>query len=289
MPVTTKELWEKAGPAARQKARGDSPPISSAEVHPADDDFVPPVTSVKLPSRGLTYPADSPLFTVDSVDIKAVTAKEENILSSVALIRKGTVLTTLMRACITNRMIDPDRMLVGDRNAVLTALRITAYGPRYSAHVSCPECREEADHDFDLSRLNLRTLDVEPIGGPGNNQFTFKLPQTGWEVRFRLMDAAAAAELAEQQDAVRKKTGQEQNVTLRLLAQVVSLKGITDPTKLVRGINNLPAGDSRALRLHMDAMSPEVDMSQVYECPSCGKSSEVEIPLGTEFFWPSKA
>lgn len=286
MPVTTKELWEQAGQAAKQTL---NMPQSQGEPHPADDDFVPPVTSVKLPSKGLVYPPDSPLFGLESVDIKGVTAREENILSSVALIKKGTVLTTLMRACITNRTIDPDQMLVGDRNAVLTAIRVSAYGPRYSAHVSCPECREEADHDFDLSRLTLRTLDIEPVGGPGNNEFSFTLPQTGWEVRFRLLDAAGATRLEKETDAIRKKTGQEQNITMRLVAQVVSLKGITDPAKLMRGINNLPARDSRALRIHMDKVSPEVDMSQEYECPSCGKTSEVEIPLGTEFFWPSEA
>lgn len=287
MPVSTKELWENAAAGARRTVSQDAP--GRDEPHPADDDFVPPVSTVKLPSRGLTYPADSPLFGLESVDIKGVTAREENILTSVALIKKGTVLSTLMRACITNRLIDPDQMLVGDRNAVLTSIRISAYGPRYSARVSCPECREEADHDFDLSRLNLRMLDEQPVGGPGSNEFSFTLPQSGWEVRFRLMDAAASLKLDREAEAVRKKTGQEQGITLRLVSQVTSLKGITDPTKLARGLVNLPARDSRALRLHMDKIAPEVDMSQEYECASCGKTSEVEIPLGTEFFWPSEA
>lgn len=284
MPVSTKELWENAGASARQTiAQGREEP------HPADDDFVPPASSVKLPSRGLTYPADSPLFGLESVDIKGVTAREENILANVTLIKKGTVLSTLMRACITNRTIDPDQMLVGDRNAVLTAIRVSAYGPRYSARVTCPECRDEADHDFDLSRLNLRMLDEQPVGGPGNNEFAFTLPQSGWDVRFRMMDAAAASKLDKEAEAVRKKTGQEQGITLRLIAQVISLKGVTDPTKLARGLANLPARDSRALRIHMDKIAPEVDMTQEYECPSCGKTSEVEIPIGTEFFWPSEA
>lgn len=285
MPVTTKELWEQAGQTARQSLAKTQP----GEPHPADDGFVPPVTSVKLPSRGTTYPPESTLFGVESVDIKGVTAREENILSSVTLIKKGTVLSTLMRACITNRQIDPDEMLVGDRNAVLTAIRVSAYGPKYSAHVSCPECREAADHDFDLSRLNLRVLEEEPVGGPGNNEFSFKLPQTALEVRFRLLAAAGALALEKETEAIKKKTGQEQNVTMRLVAQVISLNGVTDPARLVRGIGDLPARDSRALRIHMDRISPEVDMSQEYECPSCGKTSEVEIPLGTEFFWPSEA
>jgi hypothetical protein len=285
MPVSTKELWEQAGTSAKAALTGK---VQAGEPHPADDDFVPPVTSVKLPSRGVVYPPESPLFCVETVDVKAVTAREENILASPALIRKGTVLSTLMRACITNRLIDPDQMLVGDRNAILTAIRVSAYGPRYAARVTCPECREEAEHDFDLSRLPLKVLEEEPVDGPGSNVFAFTLPSSGWEARFRLMDAATAARLDKEIDAVRKKTGQEQSITLSLTAQLVSLKGITDPTRLVRGINNLPAADSRALRLHMDRISPGVDMTQEYECRSCGKNSEVEIPVGTEFFWPTK-
>lgn len=286
MAVSTKELWEQAGASAKAALAGQG--RDQGEPHPADDDFVPPVTSVKLPSRGVVYPPESPLFCVESLGVKAVTAREENILASPVLIRKGTVLTTLMRACITNRSVDPDQMLVGDRNAILTAIRVSAYGPRYAARVTCPECREEAEHDFDLSRLPLKVLEEAPADGPGSNVFSFTLPQSGWEARFRLMDAASAARLDREIDAVRKKTGQEQSITLSLTAQIVSLKGITEPGKLVRGINNLPATDSRALRLHMDRIAPGVDMTQEYECRSCGKSSEVEIPVGTEFFWPTR-
>jgi hypothetical protein len=193
-----------------------------------------------------------------------------------------------MRACITNRSIDPDQMLVGDRNAILTAIRVSAYGPRYAARVTCPECREEAEHDFDLSRLPLRMLDEQPVDGPGTNAFSFTLPHSGWEARFRLLDAGAAARLDREIEAVRKRSNSEQSITLALTAQIVSLRGITEPERLARGINNLPAADSRALRLHMDRVSPGVDMVQEYECRSCGKASEVEIPVGTEFFWPTR-
>ena len=270
--VTTKDLWEAA---------------KSAEDHPADDSYVPPVTTVKLPSRGLVYPGDSPLYMAEAVDIKPVTAKEENILSSPVLIKKGIVLTTLMRACITNRLIDPDQMLVGDRNAVLTAIRVSAYGARYAARVTCPECGESFEHDFDLSRLSLRTLDVQPAGGPGSNDFSFKLPTSGREVHFKLMDANTVNQLERDMEAVKKKTGQEQGVTMRLMAQVISLQGVADPKHLPRALGDLAAADARALRLYMDRIAPGVDMEQEFECDSCGKKSEVEIPIGTEFFWPS--
>ncbi len=274
MTVTTKELWK-----ATERPAPDQ--------HPADDDYAPPVSTVKLPSKGLTYPPESPLYRCESIDIKSVTAKEENILASTALIKKGVVLSELMRACLTNRNIDPEDMLVGDRNAVLVSIRVSAYGHKYEANVTCPECGEPQDHEFDLSKLTLKTLDVEPAGGPGTNEFEFKLPSSGKVASFRLMDGATVSKLDRDMEAIRKKTGREQGVTMRLMAQVTKLQGVSDPKNLPRALENLPASDAKALRAYMDRMSPGVDMEQEFECSSCGKVQEVEIPIGTGFFWPS--
>lgn len=276
--TTTKDLWEKSKAVSANQQQ--------VEVHPADDSYVPPVTSVKLPSRGKTYPPESPLYQLDSVDIKPVTAKEENILHSQALIRKGNVLSTLMRACITNRTIDPDQMLVGDRNAILTAIRISAFGPIYEARVECPQCGESVEHDFDLSLVKLNTLDVDPVGGPGTNQFEFELPVSKKKVIFRLLDQVSAMNLSKEVEQIKKTTGQEKNITMRLLAQIVSISGVEDK-KLPQAVENLAVRDSRALRAYMDKIAPEVDMVQNFECQECGKTSEVAIPVGTSFFWPA--
>jgi hypothetical protein len=215
-----------------------------------------------------------------------VTAKEENILASAALIRKGTVLTTLMRACLTNRSIDPDQMLLGDKNAVLIAIRVSAYGPTYPAAVTCPECAEESEAEFDVSKVQLHMLEADPVEGPGSNLFEFELPQSKRKVRFKLMDVGMSAKLDRDTEAVRKKTGEDRAVTMRLLSQVVSIQGV-DPKDLPRAIDSMSALDSRALRLYMDKIAPDVDMRQDFECKSCGKVTEVEIPMGLGFFWPS--
>lgn len=272
--ISTKDLWAATAPGAQ------------GEVHPADDAYAPPVTSVKLPSRGLIYDPSSPLYLCESLDIKGVTAKEENILASAALIRNGTVLTTLMKACLTNRLVDPDQMLIGDKNAVLIAIRVSAYGPKYPAAVTCPECKEESEVEFDVSRVNLHTLEAEPVDGPGNNRFTFELPTSKRRVTFRLMDVGMAAKLQRDTEAVLKKTGEDKAVTMRLLSQIVSIQGV-EPKDLPRAIDSMAAYDSRSLRLHMDSIAPDVDMAQEFTCKSCGKASEVEIPLGPSFFWPS--
>lgn len=275
MSTTVKELWKATDP--RNQA---------AQQHPADDDYAPPVNVVKLPSRGVVYPPESPLYLSETVDIKPVTAKEENILASPALIKKGVVLTELMKACITNRNVDPDAMLVGDRNAVLISIRTSAYGATYQARVACPICDEQCDYDFNLAKLNLKTLDVDPVGGQGSNEFEFALPSNGRKVKFKLMDAYTVNKLDKDIDSVRKKTGQDQGVTMRLYAQATAIEGV-EPKNMMRAIEALPASDARAWRNYMDKIAPGVDMEQEFDCPSCGKTSEVEIPIGTSFFWPS--
>lgn len=287
MPVSTKELWNKAGEDIRAE-RAQNAPARTDEVHPADDQYVPPVTTVKLPSRGVVYPPESPLYMLESIDIKSVSAKEENILANAVLIKKGVVLSVLMRACITNRMIDPDLLLVGDRNAILTAIRVSAYGPNYSVEVECPKCGKVHQHTFDLSVLRLKMLDASPTSGPGSNRFSFKLPVTGREVQFRLHDGSTAAALDVDIEAVKEQTGQEQGVTMRLMSHILSVSGIPQDARAIsKFVEDMPARDAKALRNHIASISPGVDMTQSYECKSCGSKTEVDIPIGTEFFWPT--
>lgn len=287
MPVSTRDLWAQSKTEAPHEAQV-AQQVDLGEPHPADSDYVVPVTSVPLPSRGVTYPPESPLYLCDHVDIKAMTAKEEDILSSIALIKKGTVLSTLMKSCITNRTIDPDQMLVGDRNAILIAIRVSAYGPEYPASVQCAECGEAFDHTFDMGRLPVKRLEAEPLGGNGTNAFLFELPVTKRKCVFKLMDVAASQRLDKDAEGLRKKGGQEAGVTMRLRAQVLQIEGV-DHKDLARAIQNMPARDSRALRKYMDDIAPGVDMVQEVECPSCGATKEVDVPLGPQFFWPSGA
>lgn len=282
MPVTTKDLF--ATPLPEGMLVPANP--GAGEPHPADDLYAPPVSSVRLPSAGRTYPPESPLYLTEAVDIKAVTAKEEDILGSKVLIQKGIVMTALMRACITNRLIDPDKMLVGDRNAVLVSIRVSAYGSKYVCKVTCPECAETCEHAFDLGRLALKGLGAQPADGPGSNSFLFKLPVTGRSVKFRLMDADAVAKLDADTEAIRKK-GSDRSVTLRLMSQVTWMEGV-EAKDMAKALSNLPARDSRALRTYMDDIAPGVDMEQDFECQSCGKVSTVDIPIGLDFFWPSE-
>lgn len=245
-----------------------------------------PTEAVPLPSAGKVYPPESGLYDKELIEIKAMTAKEEDILTSRALIKKGTVITELIKSCLIDRTIDVDTMIAGDRNAVMTALRVTGYGSEYNAQVSCPECGESSKHNFSLTDLPIKRLTISPVVD-GSNLFEFKLPVTGKTVQFKFLtgkDETEMSIIAERQ----KKQGQKTDslVTSRLVHSIVSIDGITDRNKISMFVKNMPARDSLALRRFIDDNEPGITMKSWMQCNDCHEQSEVNLPLGASFFWP---
>jgi hypothetical protein len=261
--------------------------IQTRNVLKDDFGFEVPVESVPLPSQGLIYPAGSSLYKSETVDIKSMTAKEEDILTSRALIKKGTVISHLLKSCIVDRNVDVESMISGDRNAVMIALRITGYGAGYNVEVSCPECGENNKQEFNLADLPIKRLEIQPVVD-GANLFEFSLPVSKKKVLFRFLTGADETEISQETDRRKKKLGIEtdSNVTLRLQTSIIEVDGIKDKNKISQFVRNMPAADSRALRKFMDENEPGVEMKSFMVCSSCGETSEVRLPLGASFFWP---
>ena len=140
----------------------------------ADDfGFEVPVEAVPLPSRGVCYPSDSPLYGKETVDIRSMTAREEDILTSRALIKKGTVITHLIKSCLLDKSVDVNSMISGDRNAIMTALRITGYGTEYKVEVDCPACSERSKQDE--ADITVQTERAKKQGASGENLITTRL------------------------------------------------------------------------------------------------------------------
>ena len=253
-----------------------------------DFGFEVPVETVPLPSGGVCYDADHPLHGKTTVDIRAMTAREEDILTSKALIKKGTVISHLIKSCIIDKRVDPDSLLAGDRNALMVALRVTGYGTDYNVEIDCPACGERSKHTFNLGELPVKRLEMEPVA-VGTNHFEAVLPITKAKVRFKLLTGADEQEIMTAGER-RKKQGQraENLVTQRLKYSIVSANGITDKTKLDMMISNLPARDSLFLRKHIDKNEPGIEMKAWMDCPACLEHSEVRLPLGAAFFWPDE-
>ena len=263
------------------------PKISQVDRVKTDFGLDIPHELVPLPSSGKVYPHDSPFHGIDAVEIRPMTAREEDILTSKAYLKKGTVISELIKSCLVERSMNVLDLLSGDRNALMVAIRVTGYGPEYGVEIECPECGVKSQHDFDLAALPIRRLEIEPCV-PGVNMFDFKLPYSGKVVKFKFMTGRDEEEMMQLGEKQKKLgLGSESNVTTSLLYSIVSVDGIEDRAKISGFIKAMPARDSLALRNYMKDNEPGILMRQETTCNSCGHTEEVNMPLGVTFLWPS--
>jgi hypothetical protein len=258
--------------------------------NPLQDDFnwTVPVESVPLPSNGKIYPQNSGLFNRELVQIKAMTAQEEDILMSRALIKEGTVLTHLINSCLIDKSINSKDLIAGDRNALLVAIRITGYGADYRVEVSCPECNTKQTSAFDLSDLDIKRLTIEPIT-PGTNQFEYTLPVSKKRVIFKFMtgrDEEEQSTILERRRKAMPDIQIDTIITSRLEFAILSIENVQDRNKTNTFIKSMPALDSRSLRNYISDNEPGIDMTGKFRCSHCSANTQVSLPLGSSFFWP---
>lgn len=259
--------------------------FGSPAVQQALSDEVP-TELVALPSAGLIYPEGTALHGREHITIKTMTAKEEDILTSRALIKQGTVITELIRSCILDKSIDVSEMIAGDRNALMVALRITGYGAEYPAHVECGSCGHQFENSFNLGQLPLKRLKIAPVE-KGQNVFPFKLPVSGVTVYFKFLTGKDQEEIDRIQEKMKKLGSlQDSVVTTRLKYAIVRVGEESNKAKIAKFVEKMRAGDSKALRRYMDEHEPGIIMRQEMNCPACGNEEEVGMPLGPQFFWP---
>jgi hypothetical protein len=248
-----------------------------------------PVESITLPSKGVLYATDHPLCNEHQLEIRSMSAQQEDLLTSPALIKNGTVITQLLRSCLINKSIDPDEMLIGDRNALMIGIRVSGYGAGYSAEIKCPECSEKYENEFSLNNLALKPLNAEPVA-VNTNLFKFTLPVTKLVVEFKLLTGKDELEISRIFTAKKKlQTQIDQSMTTRLMFAIVSVNGERNRDKIGLIVRNMRAADSSALRQYINKIEPGVNMKQSVICVHCGESSEVTMPLGASFFWPDLA
>jgi len=248
---------------------------------------VVPVSAVSLPSKGKVYPPDHPFHLVETVDITAMTAREEDILTSSALLKNGTVISELIKSCLCNKSVDVDSLLMGDMNALMIAVRAVGYGTDYDTQIKCEECGEQTDRQFNLANLGIKGLTLEPVV-TGENLFEMKLPVSKRLVRFRFLTGRTKNEITVTAERMKKnfKSQLDTLVTSNLAQAIVSIDGDDDRSRIIKFVSMMPALDSRALRKYMKDNEPGIDMKQDTKCEACGHVEEVIIPLGSTFFWP---
>jgi hypothetical protein len=240
-----------------------------------------PSEVIDLPSRGTVYPKDSPLSN-GKVEIKYMTAKEEDILTSQNLIKKGIVIDVLLNSLILTKGVTSEDLIIGDKNAVMVAARILAYGSEYEVEVTNPETAEKFKHTFNLTDCPFKELPKEI--DYSKNLFELKLPISKKIVQFKLLDGKD--EKAIDIDLKRtQKLGTTSDITTRLRHSIVSIDGSDDRAEINTFVNNMLSRDSLALRQYITKVAPDINLEQ--DIMMEGELVTVDIPLTTEFFWPT--
>ena len=239
-----------------------------------------PTEVVDLPSQGLLYPKDSPLSS-GTIEIKYMTAREEDILTSANLIKKGIVIDKLLEALIVDKSIKLDDMLLGDKNAILIASRILAYGKEYEVEIDGKEVV------VDLTTLKEKKLD-EKIVVNGANEFDFQLPATKRKLTFKLLTQSDEKSMDKEIEGYKKiGDGIGYETTTRLKHQILSVDGDAKKASINSFVDNeFLSRDSRDFRAHVNSINPDVEMKSVY-IDEDGNEKEFTVPMTVTFLWPS--
>ena len=250
-----------------------------AEAKKTENKF--PSEVIDLPSGGKIYGKDSPLKD-GKLELKYMTAKEEDILTSQNLIKKGVVLDKLLDSLILTPGVDSRNLIIGDKNAVMVAARILAYGPEYSAEITNPNTGESTKYEFDLSSCEFKELPSDT--DYSINQFEFQLPVTKVKVIYRLLNGDDEVKINKEIES-RRKIGQSSEVTTRIKHAIVSIDGEDQRGYINNYVDNMLSKDSLAFRQEMSKIAPDINLSQEIEME--GEMVRVDIPMTINFFWPS--
>jgi hypothetical protein len=251
--------------------------------------FVVSTELVQLPSKGKYYPEGHPLHNKDQVEIRYMTAKDEDILTNKSFIKNNIVLDKLLESVLVDKTISVPSLLIGDRTALIVAARISGYGADYSTKVVCPSCGDVASFTFDLNE-SINTVSADHMGVEydtlSNGNFVLTLPKSNAKVEVRPLTGEDESFLNKTNKMRQKNNLPELSLTDQMKQYIVALNGNADRTFINSTVDLLPALDARYIRLNYSKVVPNIELTQEYECQSCGYEQEMEVPFTTDFFWP---
>jgi hypothetical protein len=268
---------------AIDQAGAEAPPISENSIL----DFVFPTEFVDLPSQGRFYSEEHPLHNKESVEIRYMTAKDTDILTSKSLLKKGVALDRVLQNILVDKSIKIDSLIVGDKNALVVAARISGFGAEYKTNITCPACGTTGQAEFDLSAIEPHLGDHEFKLSP-EGTFKVMLPKTGVEAECKLLIGEDEKAMFKSSEKRKKHNLSEEPLTAQYKRFIVSLNGHTERGLVEKFVDAMPALDSSYLRKVYSRVAPSVEMKQDYACSSCDADTIVDIPFSANFFWPDR-
>jgi len=250
-------------------------------------DFVTPSEFVQLPSKG-RYPEEHPLHGKDSVEIRYMTAKDEDILTNRSLLKKGLAIDRLIQNIIKDKSIDARSMYIGDRNAIIIHARASAYGAEYKTSVVCPACGETSKFKFNLAdheEYHGDEIEGTDIQDNEDGTFSVTLPLSSIVARIRPLTGQDEIEMM---SGGKVKDATNNLITKQMKLFIVDLNGHNDAKTINYVADNMTAGDARYIRDCFRIISPDIKMEQTFVCKNCEHEEAMLVPFGTDFFWPDR-
>lgn len=252
--------------------------------------FITPTQLVDLPSKGKFYPEGHSLKDQETIEMLYMSAKSEDILTNKSFIKKGVAIDRMLSSLLVNKNIDLDSLLIGDKNAMIIEARISGYGSDYKTKFTCPACEESQDYEFDLDaakKINTGEGVEEVSSITPQGTFTVTLPRSKTLVECKLLTGKDEKELLFLQEKKKKHNLPDSLMTDQLKMFVVSVNGNNSKEIISKAVETMPAIDSRWLRNVYKKVSPNLELVQEFICRVCSEAKEVNVPLGTNFFWPN--
>jgi rubredoxin len=249
--------------------------------------FVAPTEFVELPSQGKAYPEGHPLYDQDTIEIRYMTAKDEDILTSQTLLKKGVALDRFLENIVLDKSIDLNTILVGDKNAILVAARASGYGFEYDTTLTCPQCSTKTNVVFDLRNPTVSGIldsNQDIVTEVSRGVYSTTMPLSKFNVSFRLMNSEDENVLSK---AIREKNlGDENVLTGQFKRIIMSIEDYTEQNIIDQYVENMPTVDSRHFKMCIKACNPNIEIKENFKCRNCSFEQEVDVPFGTDFFWP---
>ena len=260
--------------------------MSQAQGQQNNNLYSVPTMLVDLPSRGSLYPEGHPLYNKETIEIKYMTAKEEDILLNTSYIEKGVVLEKLLESVILDRAIKVDTLLSGDKSAIQIACRSNAYGEDYEFEYVCNSCGTKNELSININELNHYHVDFDKIKSDGG--IFIDLPVSKKKVKAKILtgedDKAIQARIDQ-----KKKHGLPEQFIIERYKQIFSeIDGNQDPMYIASFVQNMAIRDSRYFMKQYMKMLPGVDFTYDHACIKCGSENKGGVPVGASFFYPNE-
>ena len=248
--------------------------------------YEPPTDFVELPSQGKFYSKDSPLFGVDKVEVKFMTAKEEDLLVSPSLNKAGIALDRVIESLLIDKRIKAKDLLIGDKNAILINARKNAFGENYEFGYMCAKCGSENKTTKNLNDISIKDIKDEEANITENGTILIKLPKSGVNVELKFLKGEDELEIEQVLEKRIKNNLPAEALLTRYRYMFVSINGKDEQENIISFINSMPIMDSAYLKKKYTELSPDIQFTYSADCEKCAHTNEGGVPITANFFWP---